>query len=141
MKEIMLKDFDGRFSVDGLQTFLAISSFLDPRFKTMAFMSEDLRQVTIAKIKQVLSENEGARGTLVAVPTVKKEPDVPPGPPLPSMDLQSQTTLNLPVQEPEPDFRRIKTESDQEGKSLKRKCLSSVTYLLQRWKDQNQQMN
>ena len=112
MKEIKLKDFDSRFSDDELQTFFNVFSFLDPRFKNLTFMSENLRQVTIATVKQVLPENEGARGTPVGVPTVKKEPDVPPGPPLHSMILQSQTTSDLPAQEPEPDVKRIKTESE-----------------------------
>ena len=103
MKDIMLKDFDGRFSYDELQTFFAVSAFLDPRLKNLAFMNEELRQVTTAKVKQILSENKG-------VPTVKKEPDEPPVPSLPSMDLQ--TSPNLPVQEPEPDLKRIETKSD-----------------------------
>ena len=120
MKEIMLKDFDGRFSDDELQTFFAVSAFLDPRFKNLAFMNEELRQVTIAKVKQILSENEG-------VPTVKKEPDEPPVPSLPSMDLQ--TSPNLPVQEPEPDLKRIKTESDLNQKGQKKVSFFSDLFI------------
>ena len=119
MKEIMLKDFDSHFSVDDLQTFFAVSAFLETRLKNLAFKNEELRQVTIAKVKPILSENEG-------VPTVTKEPDVPPVPSLPSMDLQlpGQTYMYKSL-----NLKRIKTESDLDHSDPERQeCEKKVSF-------------
>ena len=110
MKGIMLKDFDGRFSDDDLQTFFAVSAFLDLRFKTLAFREECPRQVTVAKVKEVLSQNEQDRA--MRPPIVKQEPDVPP---LPSLGNLTNTVAEEPNPEAvEPDAKRIKTEPNQE---------------------------
>ena len=99
MKAIMLKDFNNRFANEELQSFIAVSAFLDPRFKSLSFLEDDsVKNQTISTVKQVLFLQEVGPST-----GVKQEPE--PEPPLPTLGPEFDMVP--------PDSKRTKTEDDE----------------------------